>query len=137
MSGVSWIKVRTDMFDDEKIRLIEQLPEADSVLVIWVKLLALAGQKNANGEIFINDEMPYTDEMLSTIFHRKLNTVRLALKTFQKFRMIDIAEDQTIVICNWAKHQNVEGLDKIRQQNLKRQRRQREKRIEQRNERLL
>ena len=67
MSGVHWIKIRTDMFDDEKIRIIEQLPEADSILVIWVKLLALAGQKNANGEIFVNDEMPYTDELLATM----------------------------------------------------------------------
>jgi len=125
MSGVSWIKVRTDIFSDEKIRLIEHLPEADSILVIWVKLLALAGQKNAGGEIFINDEMPYTDELLAAIFHRKVNTVRLALSTFEKFRMIEIASDQTIVICNWAKHQNIEGMEKIRQQNLERKQKQR------------
>src|SRR5438034_4552087 len=105
MSQVSWIKIRTDMFSDEKIRLIEQLPDADSILVIWVKLLALAGQKNANGEIFVNDEMPYTDEMLAAIFHRKVNVVRMALETFQRFRIIEIVPDQTIVICNWAKHQ--------------------------------
>lgn len=93
MSSVWWIKIRTDMFSDEKIRLIEQLPESDGIVVIWVKLLALAGQKNAGGEIFVNDEMPYTDEMLAAIFQRPVNLIRLALQTFQKFRMIEVASN--------------------------------------------
>jgi predicted phage replisome organizer len=131
MSGLKWIKISTNMFDDEKIRLIEQLPEGDSILIIWIKLLALAGQKNAGGEIFVNDEMPYTDEMLGTIFHRKVGTVRLALKTFQKFRMVEILEDQTIVISNWSKHQNLDGIDRIREQNREKQRRFRLKQREQ------
>jgi predicted phage replisome organizer len=126
MSAIRWIKLSTDLFNDEKIRFIEQLPEADSILTIWVKLLVLAGQKNMGGEIYFNDELPYTDEMLSAIFHRKVNTVRLALETFQKLRMIEIAVDQTIILCNWARHQNVEGLEKIRQQNLERKQRQRQ-----------
>ena len=38
-SDVKWIKITTDIFDDEKILLIESLPEADSIIVIWFKLL--------------------------------------------------------------------------------------------------
>jgi predicted phage replisome organizer len=133
MSAVRWIKLSTDMFNDEKIRYIEQLPEADSILTIWVKLLVLAGQKNMGGEVYFNDEMPYTDEMLAAIFHRKINTVRLALETFCKLRMIEIAADRTIVISNWCKHQNIDGLDKIRQQNLERvQRHRRSRRLSER-----
>jgi predicted phage replisome organizer len=130
--SVPWIKIRTDMFSDEKIRLIEALPEADGILVIWIKLLTLAGMVNMNGEIFVNDELCYTDEMLATIFNRKVNTIRMALKTFVNFRMIEIMTDKTIVVCNWSKHQNLEGLDKIRQQNLERKRRQRERCLEHR-----
>jgi len=115
MSAVRWIKLSTDLFNDEKIRYIEQLPEADSILTIWVKLLVLAGQKNMGGEVYFNDEIPYTDEMLSAIFHRKVNTVRLALQTFCELRMIELSADKTIIICNWFKHQNIEGLDKIRE----------------------
>jgi predicted phage replisome organizer len=132
MSGIPWIKIRTDIFSDEKIRLIEALPEADSILIVWIKLLTLAGMVNMNGEIFVNDELPYTDEMLATIFNRRVNTVRLALKTFEKFRMIEILGDKTIVICNWGKHQNLEGLDKIRQQTAERMKRYRDRRLEQR-----
>ena len=42
VAEVKWIKIVTDIFDDEKILLIESLPAADSVIVIWFKLLCLA-----------------------------------------------------------------------------------------------
>ncbi len=119
MSEVKWIKLSTGMFDDEKIRFIETLPEADSILVIWLKLLVLAGKKNSRGEIFMSEDIPYTDELLSNIFHRKINTVRLALETFSRLRMIELEADKTIVISNWNKHQNVDGLRKIGWRTLK------------------
>ena len=115
MSDVKWIKITTNMFDDEKIRLIESMPDADAVLVIWVKLLVQTGRTNANGYIFLNENIPYTDEMLATIFSRPLNTVRLALQTFKRFGMIEMDENGIRVI-NWDKHQNIEGLEKIREQ---------------------
>jgi predicted phage replisome organizer len=75
-----------------------------------------AGKCNATGYIYLNETLPYTDEMLSTIFNRPLNTVRLALNIFQKFDMIELNEDGVIYINNWEKHQNIEGLEKIREQ---------------------
>ena len=108
------------MFNDEKIKLIESMPDADAILVIWVKLLVQAGRTNANGYIFLNENIPYTDEMLATLFNRQLNTVRLALDTFKRFGMIEW-DDNGLCINNWEKHQNVEGLDKIREQNRIRQ----------------
>ncbi len=44
------------------------MPDADTIIVIWVKLLTLAGKKNMNGYIFLAENIPYTDEMLSTLF---------------------------------------------------------------------
>lgn len=123
MITVKWIKLSTDLFNDEKIRYIEQLPEADSILVIWIKLLVLAGAKNSGGEVYFNDELPYTDEMLSAIWHRKVNTIRLALETFCKLRMIEISKDRTIIICNWGKHQNLDRLEKLKQDAADRQKR--------------
>ena len=120
MSEVKWIKLSTNMFEDEKIRLIETMPDADTILVIWVKLLAQAGKTNATGYIYLSENIPYTDEMLATIFNRPIATVRLALKTFEQFGMIEINEDNFIAIANWEKHQNLAGLEKIRQQTRKR-----------------
>lgn len=120
MSNVKWIKLSTQMFDDEKIKLIEQMPDADTILVIWVKLLSQAGKANANGYIYLSETVPYTDEMLATIFGRPLNTIRFALETFRQFGMIEVDEENFISIANWEKHQNVEGLDRIREQTRKR-----------------
>ena len=109
MAEVKWIKIVTDVFDDEKILVIESMPEADGLIVIWFKLLCLAGKQNNSG-VFQMGQMPYTDEMFSTIFRRPLNTVRLALKTFEQFGMIEIINN-TVTIPNWGKHQNIDQIE--------------------------
>ena len=111
MSEVKWIKIYTDIFNDEKTLLIESLPEADAIIVIWFKLLCLAGKQNNQGVFLIADRMPYTDEMFATIFRRNINTVRLALKTFEEFGMIEIING-VVTIPNWEKHQQLDKLDK-------------------------
>lgn len=116
LAEVKWIKITTNMFDDEKIKLIDAMPERDTVHYIWIRLLVQAGKTNANGYIFLNDNVPYTEEMLSTIFNRPLNSLRFALKVLRDFGMIQIQEDKLIKITNWSKHQNIEGMEKVRQQ---------------------
>ena len=110
-SDVKWIKICSDIFDDEKIMLIENLPSADSIIVIWFKLLCLAGKNNNSGVFILNDKIAYTDEMLATVFRRDINTVRLALKTFENYGMIEIVSG-VYTIPNWGKYQK---LDKIEQ----------------------
>ena len=110
MADVKWIKITTDIFDDEKILLIESLPEADSIIVIWFKLLCMAGKMNNSGVFMMNDKIAYTDKMLATIFRRKETTVQLALQTFENFGMVEII-DGVITIPNWGKHQNLEQLE--------------------------
>lgn len=109
MAEVKWIKIVTDVFDDEKILMIETMPEADTIIVIWFKLLCLAGKQNNSG-VFQMGQMPYTDEMFSTIFRRPLNTVRLALKTFEQFGMVEIINN-TVTIPNWGKHQSIDQIE--------------------------
>lgn len=110
MADVKWIKIVTDIFDDEKILLIESMPSPDSMIVIWFKLLCFAGKQNNSGVIMLNDRIAYTDEMLATIFRRDVNTVRMALKIFEDFDMIRIV-DGVITIPNWGKHQNLDQLE--------------------------
>ena len=110
MAEVKWIKITTDIFDDEKILLIESLPEADSIIVIWFKLLCLAGKMNNSGVFMLNDKVAYTDKMLSTIFRRKESTVKLAIETFVQFGMVEVVDD-VITIPNWGKHQDLDKLE--------------------------
>lgn len=110
MADVKWIKVTTDVFDDEKILLIESLPEADSIIVIWFKLLCLAGKQNNSGVFMMGNRIPYTDKMLATIFRRKEAVVQLALNTFEQFGMIELIDD-VITIPNWGKHQSLDQIE--------------------------
>ena len=133
MAEITWVKLTINMFDDEKIRLIEAMPEADAIIIVWVRLLTLAGKTNDDGRIYIDEDLPYTDEMLATIFNKPLNTIRLALETFKRFKMIDTSGG-VILITNWEKHQNVEGMSRVKLQNAERQKRYRDrKKIEQLN----
>lgn len=111
MADVKWIKIVTDIFDDEKILMIETLPSSDSIIVIWFKLLCFAGKTNNDGVFLMNNRIAYTDEMLSAIFRRDVNTVRMALKIFEQYGMIEVI-DNVITIPNWNKHQTLDAYDK-------------------------
>ena len=116
MADVKWIKIVPNVFDDDKIKLIEEMPEGDSIIVIWFKLLCLAGKQNRDGFLLLNDKIAYTDEMLATIFRRPLNLVRLALGTFEQFEMIEIVNG-AVFVSNWEKYQNTDRLAEIREYN--------------------
>ena len=107
MAEVKWIKIATDIFDDEKILLIESMPDSYAIITAWFKLLCLAGKQNNDGVFIMNDRIAYTDKMLATIFRMKETTVKLALDTFEQFGMIEKI-DGAITIPNWGKHQTLD-----------------------------
>jgi predicted phage replisome organizer len=125
LTDVKWIKIQTHMFDDEKIDFIESLPEADSILIIWIKLLTLSGKCNAGGFILLTENIPYSEEMLSHKFRKPTNVIRLALETFKRLNMIYF-DGEVIKITNWEKHQNIEGMERIKEQNRLRKQKERE-----------
>ncbi len=121
MADVKWIKIITDIFNDEKMLMIEGMPEADAVIVIWFKLLCLAGRTNNHGVLLMNDRIAYTEEMLSMIFRKPQTVIRMALQVFEQFGMIEII-DGVITIPNWEKHQSLDALEKKREYDRERMR---------------
>lgn len=89
MGEVSWIKLKVGMFDDSKIKYIEALPERDTIITIWVKLLTLSGKYNEQGYIMLSENLPYNEEMLANEFNRPINSIRLAIQTFETLGMIE------------------------------------------------
>lgn len=118
MSEVKWIKITTDMFENRKIRHLRKLPDGNNIVLIWVMLLSLAGKCNAGGMIFLTENIPYTSKMLADELDFEENTVILALDALESLGMI--RRDGFLMIEDWASHQNLEGLDKIREQTRKR-----------------
>lgn len=127
MAEVKWIKILVDIFDDEAIKLIEQMPDGDTLLVIWFKLLAKAGKTNDGGLVYLKENIPYTDEILATVFNKPIATIRLAMQTFRNLGMVELTNEHQILIINWEKHQNIDGLAKVREQARLRMQKSREK----------
>ena len=112
MGDVKWIKIATDIFDDEKIMLIEASgDDCYAIITVWFKLLCLAGKQNNGGIFMLNDKLAYNEEMLATIFRMKSTTIRKALDMFEEFGMIERIEG-VVSIPNWNKHQSLEKLEK-------------------------
>lgn len=110
MADVKWIKITTDIFDDEKILLIESMPDPYAIITVWFKLLCLAGKQNNSG-VFMMGQIAYTDKMLATIFRMNEATVTMALNIFEQFGMVEII-DGVITIPNWDKHQSLDAYEK-------------------------
>lgn len=119
MAEVKWIKITTDMFDNRKIKHLRKMPEGNNIVLIWVMLLTMAGRCNASGMIFLTENIPYTTKMLADELDFDENTIILALKVLSEFGMI-VFNENNFAISNWEEHQNVEGMDKIREQTRKR-----------------
>jgi len=116
LAQVEWIKILTFIFEDDKIRLIRDMPEGDTLLVLWFQLLTLAGKKNDYGRIYLIKGVPYTDEELGKVLGRPVSILNLALQVFKKFKMIGVDKLGITYIINWEKHQFIEGMQRIKEQ---------------------
>lgn len=120
MADVKWIRLSIDMFDNRKIKYLRSLPDGDSLILIWVMLLTIAGRCNAGGMIFLTENVPYTVNMLAKELDFEESTITLAISAFQNLGMVDYVSEN-LLITGWEEHQNIDGLEKIREQARKRQ----------------
>ena len=126
MADVKWIKISINMFDDEKVKIIQAMNKGDSILMIWIRLIILAGKVNSGGYLYVNENLPYDNKMLATILNKPLKLIELAIKIFLDLEMIEMT-DKGMFITNFEKYQNIDGLEKIKEQNRIRKQKQRDK----------
>ena len=65
----------------KKIKVVMSMPEGKSLVIIWLKILCLAGRINNSGVLMVNSTIPYTVEMLSAVFDESESIMRLAIDT--------------------------------------------------------
>lgn len=128
MAEVKWVKLTTDMFDNRKVKYLRKLPDGNNILLIWVMLLTMAGRCNAGGMIFLTENIPYTPKMLADELDFEENTVILAIKALENLDMI-ITDNGFFTIAGWEEYQNIEGMEKIKEQTRKRVAKHREKKL--------
>ena len=123
MAEITWVKLSTELFDNSKIKYIRTMPEGNNILLIWIFLLTMAGKCNSDGLIFLTEDIPMSDEILSDLSGFEVNVVRMALSVFDRLGMIQWsgANNEYIGISGWEKYQSVDKLQDIRKKNAKRQ----------------
>ncbi|MFT8350508.1 phage replisome organizer N-terminal domain-containing protein [Clostridium saccharoperbutylacetonicum] len=102
-----YVKLRVDMPDDTKFKMIDRMPERDIIQYIWFRLVLLAGKVNLMGELYLSKNIPYSIETLAIEVNREEKDIKLALDTFIKLEMVELTGNKVYRIKNFAKHQNI------------------------------
>jgi predicted phage replisome organizer len=107
-----YVKLRVDMYEDTKFKIIDMKPERDVIYYIWSRIVMLAGKVNLEGDLYLSKNIPYTIETLAIDFNRDLAQIKLALDIFIELQMLELTEDNVYKVRNFAKHQNIKVKEK-------------------------
>ena len=126
MTNLQWLKLSTDFFDNNKIKLLESERDGDTLIRVWIQLLTIAMKCNYQGRLSITEDKPMTVEEFSKIMGKSKKKITKCIEKFEELKMI-IKEDSFYKIKNWSKYQSADKLEEIRLQNCLRQQKYREK----------
>ena len=126
MVQVQWLKVYTDIFDNEKMKKLLRNRNGDTYFRVWIQLLTLAAKSNQHGAILLGENIPMSKEDLAKVMHKTLNKLDKIIQDLHKLDMI-IVEKDTICIKNWDMYQSADELEKLRESNRRRQQKYRDK----------
>lgn len=113
MRKKKYVKISVDMFENRKLKLIENMPNRDMIEIIWMRLLLEATKINNGGLIYLEEDIPYTIEMLSVVLNRSSEDIAVALKVLRDLKMIEIDENNIIKILSWSDHQEPRRKKKV------------------------
>ena len=102
-----YVKLKVNMYDDTKSKIIDMKPERDLIHYAWTRIVVLAGKANLEGDLYLSRNIPYTVETLAIEFNREANQIKLALDVFMELEMIELTENNVYRVKNFAKHQNL------------------------------
>lgn len=120
MVQVQWLKVYTDIFDNEKMKKLLRNRDGDTYFRVWIQLLTLAAKSNQHGAILLGENIPMTKYDLAKVMHKTLNKLEKIIQDLYKLDMIFFEKD-TICIKNWDKYQSADKLEKMQESNRRRQ----------------
>ena len=125
MADLQWLKLSTNFFDNNKIKLLESERDGDTLIRVWIQLLTITMKCNYQGRLAITEDKPMTVDEFSKIMGKSRKKITKCLEKFEELKMI-IIEDNFYKIKNWSKYQSADKLEEIRLQNRLRQQKYRE-----------
>lgn len=109
-----WLKLKRDFFKRHDIRIIEAMPNGKDYILFYLKLLLES--IDHEGHLRFSDTIPYNEQMLSVITDTNIDVVRAAMEVFERLKMIDILNDQTIYMAEVKKliGSETKGAERVR-----------------------
>jgi predicted phage replisome organizer len=108
-----YVKIRVDMYEDTKLKIIDRRPERDLIHYVWNRLVLLAGKVNLEGALYFSKTRPYAIETLAIEFNRGASEIKLAMDVLIELEMVDFDEAKIYRVTNFAKHQNIKTKEKV------------------------
>ena len=115
MANLQWLKLSTNFFDNNKIKLLESEKEGDTLIRVWIQLLTIAMKCNYQGRLSLTEDKPMTVDEFSKIMGKSRKKITKCLEKFEELKMI-IIEENFYKIKNWSKYQSADKLEEIRLQ---------------------
>lgn len=88
-----WLKLKRDFFKRNDIKIIESMPNGKDYILFYLKLLCES--VDHEGNLRFSEQIPYNENMLSTITDTNIDIVRSAIKVFSQLEMMEILDDGT------------------------------------------
>ena len=91
-----WLKLKRDFFKRHDIRIVEGMPNGTDYVLLYMKMLCES--VDHEGRLRFSEEIPYTNQMLSTIFNTPVDIVDKAFEVFTSLNMLVIEDDGTLYL---------------------------------------
>ena len=93
MANLQWLKLSTNFFDNNKIKLLESERDGDTLIRVWIQLLTIAMKCNYQGRLSITEDKPMTVDEFSKIMGKSRKKITKCLEKFEELKMIIIEDN--------------------------------------------
>ena len=93
-----YLKLKENYFDDDSIVLLESMQ--DGVLYSNILLKLYLKSLKHGGRLQLDEEIPYTAQMIATITRQQIGTVERALQIFLKLGLVEVLDSGTFYMSN-------------------------------------
>ena len=93
-----YLKLKENYFDDDSIVLLESMQ--DGVLYSNILLKLYLKSLKHGGLLQLDEDIPYTAQMIATITRQQIGTVERALQIFLKLGLVEVLDSGTFYMSN-------------------------------------
>ena len=93
-----YLKLKENYFDDDSIVLLESMQ--DGVLYSNILLKLYLKSLKHGGRLQLDEDIPYTAQMIATITRQQIGTVDRALQIFLKLGLVEVLDSGTFYMSN-------------------------------------